>query len=242
MTPKSPQSQISSIDKLLKAISRVSKFLDKDSFLDISKIFYDTVKISTLRLTRKKVKGKQKRQKCSLSKSNITSIVKLLHFFHTNNKYVKLKVNSKLAGCYHPNFNEGDALKYFERFLEGKTFTDKLNDQIYFPTDFYRSLYKDKLGRHIKKEEYYVKARGKRLPLIEHTILNTSNIYQTIDSQNTIEKMYVHRYVDQFNTTFYMVVIATKNKKDKTNPHRAKTAFPIFKYNDILRRIEKYEV
>jgi len=37
------------------------------------------------------------------------------------------------------------------------------------------------------------------------------------------------------------VVIVKKNKKDRVSPYNFRTAFPIFKYNNLLNRLERYQ-
>lgn len=56
--------------------------------------------------------------------------------------------------------------------------------------------------------------------------------------------MYLCKYdlpkYDNEGSKCYWVVIVKKNKKDKTNPFVFKTGFPMFKYNDLLRRLSRY--
>lgn len=101
-----------------------------------------------------------------------------------------------------------------------------------------KSLYKDKIGNHVVEPQNFLMVRAKRLPLIKDTIKNANTIFEKIDENDNSELMYINRYIDPFDKEFFQVVIA---KKDKTNPYIAKTAFPIFKYNNILRRIYTYE-
>lgn len=198
-----------------------------------------------MRLDKKKelsIKRKRdKREKFFLSRKNISEIIRLLTYFHSNDsRYTEIANKSPLAQCYFPEFTEDDAWTYVQHFICG-THKDKYGIEIKFTDDFVKCLYKDEEGKHVKESENYNPYRGKRLPLILDTLKNTENVLVRIDERENLERMYLNRYKDFSGNEYYFVVIAEKYFKDKTSPFIAKTAFPIFRYNDILRRIEKYK-
>jgi hypothetical protein len=233
-------SSFTTAKQISNTLLRISRRVDKTSYIEISKIFYDAIKLSALRLKEKRDIGKSKRRHCTLSKKDITNIINLLCFFHVNDRYCILKHKSELTGCYHPTFSEADAWRYFEEFIEGTT-KDKNGVEILFTPEFMKSLYKDCDGNHVVESEHFVPLRAKRLPLIIDTIKNTENIFIKIDEYNNSEMMYINRYKDPFENEYYQIVIVKKYKKDKTAPYIAKTAFHVFRYNRLLTRLNKYE-
>jgi hypothetical protein len=232
-------------EEIRKKISKISSLLDFDTYQSISRIYYDTIKIAKMRLDKKREisvkKRKEKREKFYLSRKNIAEIIRLLTYFHINDiRYTEILNKSTLAQCYNTDFTEDDAWTYVQHFIRGMH-KDKYGIEIKFTDDFVKCLYKDEEGRHIKESENYNPYRGKRLPLILDTLKNTENVLVRIDERENLERMYINRYKDFLGHEYYFVVIAEKYYKDKVNPFIAKTAFPIFQYNAILRRIEKYK-
>ncbi len=223
------------------AFVKISSLVDEVTYQKISRIYFDTVKISNLKLKTKKEISKKKRKVVSLSRKEIIHILNLVSYFHSNDICLKLNHGSHLTGCYHPTFNEEDAWRYFDCFIKGNI-NDKFDIRIEFKDDFIRSLYKDEEGRHNIDSKNFLEVRAKRLPLIRYTIENTPNIYQKIDEKDNLERIYIHRYIDPYKQQFYYVVIASKYRKAKNSPFSALTAFPIFRYNDLLRKIEKYNL
>lgn len=230
-----------SVEEIKKTISRTAMVLGFDTYRDVSRIYYDTLKLVHIKLKRKRTKStNRERTSFTLSRKNISTAINVLTYFHSNDNYTKIKRGSNLAGCYHPTFSEDDACQYFEEFIEGIK-KDKFGYEINFDMDFLKCLYKDEKGEHTLESEYYMPYRAKRLPLILDTVKNTQNTFKRFDEYDNIERMYINRYVDFFNNEYYYAVIVEKYRKDTQNPFVAKTAFPIFKYNGLLRRIEKYE-
>lgn len=228
-------------EEIKKTISRTALVLDFNTFRDVSRIYYDTLKLAHMKLKRKIKLSEKKRKTYSLARKDIAKAINVLTHFHSNDKYTQFDENSPLAGCYHPNFSISDAWKYCGEYLLGTT-NDNFNVSVKFDENFLKCLYKDERGNHVIQDEYYIPSRGKRLPMVKHSIQTTKCIFQRIDDKDYLERMYIHRYKDFNQHEYYFVVIVKKYRKDLTNsPFYAKTAFAIFKYNGLLRRIEKYE-
>ena len=227
--------------KKLRAVAKVHSFADCKV---ISHIFYDVFKLGYYAIKRKKAGLK----KCSpypvtLRRKDVTRIVKLVDYFHCNDK--EFEAGHDLKQCFGYNFTESDACRFFEKFVEGTT-KDRFGSDIYIDLeDGIKFMYKDySSGQHTRTSEYYLPHRGKRLPWISHTIHNSSNIYCRKLGKDK-ELMYMCKYnlafvPEEEKRKCYWVVIVKRYAKDKTSPYRFKTAFPIFRYNDLLRRIEKY--
>jgi hypothetical protein len=231
-------------EQIKKKIEKVVSVLDFETFKNITRIYYEALQLSYIKLKRKSHLSKKFRFKnVTLGRSEMTSIIKLLDYFHRNDCCTPIKQYSPLAECYHSSISEDEALRYCDKFVVGIA-KDKFGNEIKFTKDFFLSLYKSEGCSHIEaaqEEENFNTTRAKRLPLVRYTIENTTNIFQRIDERENLERMYVHRYIDFYNHTYFSVVIAEKNKKDKANPFLAKTAFPIFDHLPLLRRLEKYE-
>ncbi len=229
------------IIKKLRAIAEIHVFKNART---ISCIFYDVLKMAYYAVKRKR-EGLRKKsaEGVCLTRKEITRITKLVDFFHVNDK--THKVDHELSQCFGANFNEADALKFFENFVEGITkdkFGRPINIDLENGTKF---MYKNyETGRHELQSQYYLSFRGKRLPWIRHTIHNSKNIYTKIDKDQR-EIMYVSKYdlpnYDEENNKCYWVVIVKKYKKDKIAPYEFKTAFRVSKYNNMLKRLERYK-
>ena len=209
----------------------------------ISHIFYDVFKIAFYAVKRKE-KGLRQQPECPviLSRKAITNLVKLVDYHHVNDK--EFIAEHALTQCFGSQFTEADALKFFERYVEGSV-KDQLGREVVIDLeDGIRFMYKNyQTQAHEVKSEYYLPYRGKRLPWIKHTIQNTRNIYATLDGSD-IELMYISRYklpyLDEEGGECYWVVIVKKYRKDRVSPFKFKTAFPMFKYNELLKRLERY--
>jgi len=227
--------------KKLRAIAKVHAF---ENAQVISHIFYDVFKIAYYALERKK-KGLKTSSAFPviLKRKQVTRLVKLIDYHHTHDK--TFTADHELTQCFGPNFTEADALKFFEHYVEGDT-TDKFGRQIHIDLeDGIKFMYKNyETSRHEVKTEYYLPYRGKRLPWIRHTLHNSTNIYTRID-KNQREIMYICKYdlpsYDKDDNKCYWVVIVKKNKKDKVSPYYFRTAFAMFRYNNLLKRLERYQ-
>lgn len=230
--------------EITKKLRRVGNLHIFENAQTISHIFYDVFKMAYLALNRKK-SGIRKVNSFPvlLRRREVTRLVKIVHYHHCHDK--TFTATHELMQCFGSRFSEADALKFFENYVEGET-KDKYGRLIRIDLeDGAKFLYKDNItGRHDMATENYKPERGKRLPWIKHTIHNTSNIYTKIDGHQR-EIMYVSKYdlpsYDGESNKNYWVVIVKKNKKDKVSPYNFKTAFPIFVYNSLLARLERYE-
>ena len=240
MLPKaySPPDQIS---KKLHQVARDHHFVNGQT---ISHIFYDVFKLAYYALKRKKAGIRiQPSIPITLKRTEITRAVRIVDYHHSNDK--TFTADHELCQCFKGTFTENDALKFFEKFVEGET-QDKFGRRVYIDLeDGVKFMYKNPLTeRHEMKSEYYKSDRGKRLPWIKHALHNTTNIYTCIDGDER-EIMYLAKYdlpsYDDQSNKHYWAVIVKKNKKDRASPYKFKTAFPIFDYNNLLARLERYD-
>ena len=229
------------ITRKLRDIAKVHTF---ENAQNICHIFYDVFKITYYALERKKTGLKKAPQgPVVLKRKEVTRLVKLIDYHHSQDK--TYTADHELTQCFGPNFTESDALKFFDKYVEGDT-SDKFGRPIHIDLeDGIKFMYKDyKTNRHEMKSEFYLPHRGKRLPWIRHTIHNSKNIYTRIDGAQR-EIMYICKYelpvYDKEGSKCYWVVIVKKNKNDKISSYNFRTAFPIFKYNRLLKRVERYQ-
>jgi len=229
-------------EEIVRKIRNVSKLHTFENAQTISHIFYDVFKISYYVLERKKAGVKQAAFPAKLKRKEVTRLVKLIDYHHSHDKtYI---ADHTLTQCFGPNFTEDDALKFFENYVEGDI-TDRFGRGIHIDLeDGVKFMYKDYARNvHEMKSEYYLAHRGKRLPWIRHTVQNSTNIYTRIDGVQR-EVMYLNKYdipdYSQESNKCYWAVIVKKNRKDKIVPYNFRTAFPILKYNRLLKRLERY--
>ncbi len=230
-------------EEIVKKIRGVASVHNFENAQAISQIFYDVFKIAFYAVKRKE-KGlkRQSQHTVTLGRREITKLVQLIDYHYVNDK--EFRAEHALTQCFGSQFTEDDALRFFEQYVEGLV-EDKLGRSIRIDLeDGIRFMYKNyQTQTHEMKPEYYLPYRGKRLPWIRHTLQNTRNIYAKIDGSE-LEIMYLCKYklpnLDEEKAECYWVVIAKKYKKDRVAPFRFKTAFPMFKYNELLRRLERY--
>ena len=229
--------------EITKKLLEVGKVHTFENAQTISHIFYDVFKLSYYALKRKKAGVTvQPGTSVVLGRKEVTKLVKLVDYHHTNDK--TFTVGHELRQCFGVRFTEDDALKFFEEYVEGDT-KDTVGRPIHIDLeDGIKFMYKNPLtNRHEIKSEYYQPHRGKRLPWIKHTLHNSRNIYTKIDGRDR-EIMYICKYdlpsYDGVSNRCYWAVIVKKNKKDKVSPYNFRTAFPIFRYNLLLNRLERY--
>jgi hypothetical protein len=231
------------IDKIIDGIKRIGQDLDNASLNNLSRIFYDALKISRIKLEEKKAYGKKKRDVVSLSRRDISGIINHLAYFHANDSCTVINDGSQLATFFNNQVNEGDVSKYCSSFLVG-TQKDKFGREILFNSDFIKCFYKNKEGRHVIAPENLLLERAKRLPFILESLRSATAIFQRIDERKNYEIMYIHRFKESFknfSNSYFYALLAEKYYKDVQNPPVAKTAFPIFSYETLLTRIAKYE-
>jgi len=230
-------------EEIIKKLRNVAKLYIFENAQIVSHIFYDVFKIAYYALVRKKKGSKSiSGHQVVLKRKEVTRLVKLVDYHHANDK--TFNIDHELIQCFGQNFTERDALKFFENYVEGGT-SDKFGRQIQIDLeDGIKFMYKNPdTNLHEVKSEYYLPYRGKRLPWIRHTLHNSTSIYTQIDG-NHREVMYICKYdlpgYGADANKCYWVVIVKKNKKDKVSPYNFKTAFTMFKYNNLLKRIERY--
>ncbi len=231
-------------EEITKKLCGIAKMHVFENAQTVCHIFYDVFKIAYYAIDRKK-KGLKAQSDfpAILKRKEITRLVKLIDYYHAHDK--TFNVDHELKQCFGQNFTESDALKFFEHYVEGDT-VDKFGRRIHIDLDDgVKFMYKNyEANIHEMKPEYYLPYRGKRLPWIRHTIHNSTNIYTKIDG-NQREIMYLCKYdlpnYDNENNKCYWVVIVKKNSKDRVAPYNFRTAFTIFKYNNLLKRLERYQ-
>lgn len=229
------------IIRKLRGIAQVHSFENAQT---ISHIFYDVFKISYYALKRKKEGINNTRGiPITLKRTEITRLMKLIDYHHSNDKAVP--ATHELTQCFGAAFSETDALTFFQHYVEGDT-KDKSGRMIHIDLeDGVKFMYKNPAtGRHEMESKYYLPHRGKRLPWIRHTLHNTTNIYtRTIEDNREI--LYLSKYdlpgYDNESNKCYWAVIVKKYRKDQIAPYNFKTAFPIFQYNHLISRLERYQ-
>ncbi len=230
-------------EEIIKKLRSIAKIHNFEVVHRISKVFYDVLKISYYALQRK-TEGLNKTSSfaVTLATNEITKLFKLIHYHHSQNHIYTAA--DELVQCFGQNFTEQNALAYFEKNIEGMV-EDKFGRKITVDLENgVKFMYKNhESGRHEIDSRYYLPHRGKRLPWILHTLKNTKNIYTRTDGSDQ-ELMYINQYdlpnLDGEGSKCLWVVIARRYKKDKVGSFKFKTAFPIFKYNNFLKRLERY--
>jgi len=227
-------------EEIVKKLRRVAKVHMFENAQTISHIFYDVFKIAYYALVRKKEGLKAPISfPIVLKRKEVTHLMKLIDYHHSHDK--TFTVEHELIQCFGPRFTVDDTLKFFDKYVEGDL-QDKFGRCINIDLeDGVKFMYKNPdTDIHEMKSEYYLPYRGKRLPWIRHTIKNSTNIYTRIDKGQR-EIMYINKYdLPKYDDKCYWVVIVKKNSKDKISPYNFRTAFTIFKYNHLLKRIERY--
>src|SRR5690242_8947335 len=132
-----------------------------------ARVFYDAAKILHYR---------QKRlNKPQLKMKEVSSAIVLAESLHS--QAFRFEATGSLAECFGGNFDEGSALNYYEQRVMGSV-NDKFGRTITLDEDGMRSLYKDRqTGKHEESPDNYEQVRGKRLPWIRHTLLNSDALY-----------------------------------------------------------------
>jgi len=204
----------------------------------ISHLFYDVYKLAYYALKHKREFSRlPTNSSIELKRTEVTRLIKLIDYHHCNDKLFSM--NHELMECFCNTFLESDACSYFKNEVAGDI-QDRFGRAIRI--DFEKGkkfMYKNPLtGLHEIKPEHYRIERGARLPWIRHTIHGATNLYTRITEGNR-EIMYVCQY--DYNDKNYFIVIVKKYGKDKVSPYNFKTAFPIFTYNGLLRRVQQYE-
>ena len=136
---------------------------------------------------------------------------------------------------------EDDCWKFFDKFVEGEV-NDKFSRRIMIDTESLRFIYKDSVGKHTIKTEFFQSTRGKRLPWIRKTIQDSSCIFKRIED-NEEKLMYImryriqHRYGEKIDN---FIVVVSRNRYAKNSPYEFKTAYSLQSYNRVIKTIEPY--
>lgn len=195
------------------------------------RVFYDATKIVYRRQERLK--------KPALKVKEVSSALLLAESLHS--KMYRFDAVDKLAECFG-TFDEAAALEYFEKNVMGEV-TDKRERLISIDEDAMKSLYKERItGKHVEAIENYEEGRGKRLPWIRHTLVNSDAIY--VHEENAagfFRRSYL--YIATVSTplkgapaktSYYVVVV----RETKNSAFKVITAYSMFKRNEFLKVIE----
>lgn len=220
---------------------RLSNYLSDTTRQMFYSIAYDAIRVLYYK-EKRKLQGQSSRQRrkkrpLRLKKIDFTRVFILLDYHYCNCSTFIVK--DQLAACFGGNFPEQEALDYYEKNVEGEI-KDVHKNKIMFPLDGIKFLYKNpKTGKHEVDPKNYDETRGKRIPWLKHTIDNTKEIYEEREEFWT-----TFYYVGTFKVplrdgtekiNYFLVII----RKEKNQPRRFKTAYPIFKSSELLKRIER---
>jgi phage-Barnase-EndoU-ColicinE5/D-RelE like nuclease2 len=205
-------------------------FLSAKNSERLTRVFYDAAKI---------VYRKQERlNKPILKVKEVSGALVLAESLHS--KMYRFDAVDKLAECFG-TFDETAALEYFEKNVMGEV-TDKRGRVIIIDEDAMKSLYKERsTGKHVAAVENYEEGRGKRLPWIRHTLVNSDAIYIHEENAGYFRRSYL--YIATVSTplkgapaktSYYVVVV----RETKNSEFKVITAYAMFKRNEFLKVIE----
>lgn len=196
------------------------------------RVFYDAVKI---------VYERQKRlKKPELKMKEIASA--LLIADRVNSNQFHFAAEGVLAECFG-SMDEGTALEYYQNKVMGEV-NDKLGRKIVIDEDGMLSLYKDReTGKHIADSDNYEEVRGKRLPWIRHTLMNSESIYISEETiKGRFRRSFLYTAVVSVPGTTdpqYYVVVVRQNKHGDEHIYTFRTAYMILKRNRFLQILEE---
>jgi len=199
------------------------------------RVFYDAVKI---------VYERQKRlKKPELKMKEISSA--LLIAERVNSSQFHFDAAGILAECFG-SIDEGAALDYYQKKVMGEV-TDKLGRKITIDEDGMLSLYKDReTGKHIVKSANYEEMRGKRLPWIRHTLMNSESVYVSEEMiAGRFRRSFLYTAVASVPMTTdpqYYVVVVRQNKSGDGHTYTFLTAYTMLKRNRFLQILEKCQL
>jgi len=228
------------ITKKLRDIFRLLPFTNARF---VARLFYDILRLAYYQRERKTIGTSVKQgREVVLSRKEMARLLELGCYHHLRTQC--FTANHELTQCFGSNFGVDDAWKFYEHYLEDRSFQDRFGRSILMGDEGIKFMYKDReTERHTISQENYLPSRGKRLPWIKHVIVNSTETYERID-RDDLELMFMNEYsidIGEGKTdNCYWVLIARKYSKDQHGPFRFKTAFPIFRYNDVLRRLTEY--
>ncbi len=196
------------------------------------RVFYDATKI---------IYERQKRlKKPELKMKEIASA--LLIAEKVNSSQFHFLATGTLAECFG-SLDEAAALDYYQNKVMGEV-TDKLGRKITIDEDGMLSLYKDpETGKHLDKSENYEEMRGKRLPWIRHTLINSESVYI---SETTVHGKFQRRLlytavasVPATNDPQYYLVVVREGQNGNNITYTFLTAYTMLKRNRFLQILEK---
>jgi len=194
------------------------------------RVFYDATKI---------VYERQKRlNKAELKMKEIASA--LLIAERVNSTQFHFEATGTLAECFG-SIDEGAALDYYQNKVMGEV-TDKFGRRITIDEDGMLSLYKDReTGKHTVKAGNYEEMRGKRLPWIRHTLMNSETVYISEETiTGSFRRSFLYTAVVSVPKTadpqYYVVVVRQGRNSDD---FRFLTAYTMLKRNRFLQILEK---
>ena len=172
----------------------------------------------------------------------------MVDYHHSHN--TAFAATLPLNQCFGKKWEEKDSLKFFKHYLAGMKM-DYAGRPIEIDAGHgMKFMYKEKgTGRHIIHHDNYLSHRGRRLPWILHTMQKTRNVYTRVvgsrkRGKQEREIMYVGKYDSPKpgnSDRQHLVVIAKKLTSRNDLPYSLRTAFPVFGYNELLKRLERYE-
>ncbi|SPE24523.1 hypothetical protein SBA5_450113 [Candidatus Sulfotelmatomonas gaucii] len=199
------------------------------------RVFYDATKI---------VYQRQKRlKKPELKMKEVASA--LLIAERVNSDQFHFEATGTLAECFG-SMDEGAALDYYQNKVMGEV-TDKFGRRIAINEDGMLSLYKDReTGRHVAKSENYEEVRGKRLPWIRHTLMNSESVFISEEKiEGSFRRSFVYTAVVSVPMTTdpqYYVVWVRQSKSGADFTYKFVTAYTMFKRNRFLEIIEECRI
>lgn len=233
------------LDNILLEIKKIVGNIPLKDNQVVFSIFYDVLKLCDFRLKYKKLNVDPKQKDIHLDRVDIAELLTLVYTYYS--REIEYVSNYELSQGFIWNFTESEALQFFKGCVVGNC-KDKLGQTVHIDYENgMRFMYKESTieGKHIVAPENYVPARGKKVPWIRHTIIETKNIFKRI-SQAYLEVIYINKYnillKNNEKAEGYWIVVAKKRKKDTVGPLHFKTAFPIFEQTDLLRILERYSV
>lgn len=193
------------------------------------RVFYDATKI---------VYERQKRlEKTELKMKEISSA--LLIAEKVNSSQFHFDARGTLAECFG-SMSEDEALDYYQNKVMGEV-TDKAGRKIVLDEQGMRSLYKDRTsGAHIVSRENYEEVRGKRLPWIRYTLMNSESVYVSDETiAGSFRRTFLYTAVVSVpgatGPEYYVVVV----RKNKGGQYVFLTAYSMFNRNRFLQIVEK---
>ena len=169
----------------------------------------------------------------------VRSALNLIVFHYEKTSTIEASIEP-LNNLLGKDLTEKKALDYYEKNLEGEI-NDFYGRKISLTLEGIRHLYKNEEGKHIEKEKYFQSYRGKRLPWIRHTLINTKEIYKKKDG-NWIVYAYVKCFQvptsQGFVSNYLFIIVRSENPQA---PLKFVTAYYFDDHEVLLKKIENFE-